>query len=215
MITMNNEPPINPDMLKMDIIDSSREFDPDLWLLHAVEDYVTARILILSGMHRLGTYHMQQTVEKYMKAFILKQYGIDAKMIKGHKHNYIKGEQIKFETHDLTKLLECCQKKDDFFKKDGVKTLINILIDFNEVRYPSTFTIDYTTGEPEIVFYLDYFVKEVRDLVNTNIENDWIWKLQSLPSINLREFGFVAGEELKDIGRFFFHGNNQFKPITR
>ncbi len=215
MINMNNEPPINPDMLKMNVIDSSREFDSDLWLFHASEDYVTTRILILSGMHRLGSYHMQQTVEKYIKAFILKQYGIDTKIIKGRKYNFIKGVQIKFETHNLTKLLEYCQKKDDFFKKDGVKTLINILVGFNEVRYPSEFTIDFTTGEPEIVFYLDYFVKKVRDLVNTNIKNDWIWKLQSLPLINLGEFGFFAGEELKDIGKFFFHGNNQFEHITK
>ena len=71
-------------------------------------------------------------------------------------------------------------------------------------------TIDYTTGIPEIVFYLDYFVKKVRGLVNSNIRDDLIEQFQSEHDINLNEFGFAAGMPLKDLGKFFFYGNNSF-----
>ncbi|VVB84241.1 HEPN domain protein [uncultured archaeon] len=214
---MSSAPPIDPNMLSMAKLDKSIGKSRDLWLRRAAEDYVTTRVLILSGLHRLGAYHLQQTVEKYLKAFILKSYGLDDQFIKGCKDN--KRKKVKFATHHLDTLLYYCQQKDKFFKEDGVKTLVDILysdkpnqpkVDFNQVRYDVQFTIDFTNNFPPILTYLDYFVKNIRGFVNADIK-DVIVELQERPGINLRELHFLAGMELKDLANFFFEENKAFE----
>lgn len=185
-------------------------YNPDMWLMLAGEDYVLVRVSMHCRFHRPAAYHIQQIVEKYLKAFIVKNYqiGNDGFIIDND------GSKIEFGIHNLEKLLECCQKKNQFFKEPGVKTLIDILYkskkeDFNKIRYPSKLTIDYSTGEPQILFYIDYFVKKVRDLVNPNI-NDPIYQLQLGPDVNFNEFNFIAGQPLKDLRKIFFDKNNYF-----
>lgn len=55
-------------------------------------------------------------------------------------------------------------------------------------------------------------MKKIRDLVNINIKDE-LWTLQSLPINNFDEYNLVGGKKLKDIGKFFFYGNNQFKHL--
>ena len=157
---------------------------------------------------------MQQAVEKYLKAFILKHYGIsDENKIKGCKDK--KGKEVPFNNHDLTKLLYWCQQKDEFFKEKDVETFIDMLykekkVDFNNVRYDYKYSIDFTTEVPGILLYLDYFVKKVRELVKADIR-DVICELQEEPDINYNEFGVVGSMAIKDLGKFFFEENFYFK----
>lgn len=220
---MNSAPSIDPSTLEIEKLDKKTGVDPDMWLRRAAEDYVTTRVLILSGLHRLGVYHMQQTVEKYLKAFILKSYGLDGTCIKGCKDN--KGKGVKFATHRLDTLLYYCQQKDKFFEEDGAKKLVNMLysnkpgqpeIDANQVRYDVKLIIDFSKDNfPQFLHYLDYFVKKTRELVNANIK-DVTGDFLERPNINLRELHFYGGMELKDLGKFFFDNNNAFiKPQER
>ncbi|TFH46608.1 MAG: HEPN domain-containing protein [ANME-2 cluster archaeon] len=196
-------PSLNSEMLKME--KSNNEFKPHLWLRLADQDYVTTRLLIYYDLERLATYHMQQAVEKYLKSFILKHYKTDNKntekpIIKCCKNN--NGSEIEFRTHDLDKLLKCCQEKNDFFKDENVGEFIDILKKFDTIRYPNQLVIDN-----EILQYFDYFARKVRDIINIEII-DLINHLQIGPVIN---WGYgVTKNEYREI---FFYRNKWFEKI--
>ena len=170
---------------------SGNQFDSDIWLRLADEDYIATRLLFYYGLERIAAYHLQQAVEKYLKSFLLKYY-----------------PKVKY-THNLDSLLKSCQEKERFFEKEHVKNFINLLyntknsntnkVDFNEIRYPSLLAIDY-----DILHCMDYFAKKVRDLINSNIIDDLSYLLSG-PVVN---WPFSEGIELRSI---FFYKNNYFE----
>lgn len=55
----------------------------DSFIKPADEDYVTARLMALKGMHRAFFWAASQALEKYLKAFLLMR-GVSVKRFKGH-----------------------------------------------------------------------------------------------------------------------------------
>ncbi|MDD1744574.1 MAG: hypothetical protein LUQ20_02010, partial [Candidatus Methanoperedens sp.] len=107
---------------------------------------------------------------------------------------------LELKTHDIKKLLDCCREKDDIFRNDLFRELINAFQDFDTIRYPSRLYID-----KQIIHPIDDFVKTVRNLIYPNII-DIISDLQS---------GGIADMEMRlenDLKRSFFHDNKQFAP---
>jgi len=193
---------------------SSNEFDYKLWAIFGAMNYVSARQSLYNNeSERLATYFMQQTIEIYLKSFILKYYIIYMK-IKDKKYRYIgkyiseskvpiikyNNKTLELKTHDIKKLLDCCREKDDIFRNDLFRELINAFQDFDTIRYPSRLYID-----KQIIHPIDDFVKTVRNLIYPNII-DIISDLQS---------GGIADMEMRlenDLKRSFFHDNKQFAP---
>ncbi len=93
------------------------------WIEKAEKDLRAAKILYNEGIHDYTLFHVQQAVEKYLKAFLT-------------LHN------IPFrKTHDITYLIEICKKIDKEFEtlyRIGADKLYPI---GTLVRYPSPYKI--------------------------------------------------------------------------
>ncbi len=186
-------------MIKKD--ESRDEFDYKLWYMLGAFNYVLVRISLYYQLERHATYLMQQTIEIYLKSYILKHYNIDKCNPKKPIIHY-NGKCIEFRTHNLKRLLKCCQEKDNKFKDDFFKELIEPFNDFDTIRYPSKLKIDV-----QIVHTIDYFVKTIRNLINPKDSEDMISHLQSS---GIADMSFNIDNDLK---KSFFHfpKNKQFE----
>jgi hypothetical protein len=124
--------------------------------------------------------------------------------VNSNKGPIIKGcHNIRFKTHDLTKLLKCCQKKNKFFEEPDVIDFIDTLQNFDAIRYPSQLMIDY-----EILSKLVDFAKKVRELIDIETD-DLISHLQNGPNVNFSEFNFIAAQPLGDLRKIFSDKNKK------
>ncbi len=182
------------EMIKKD--KSQNEFDYKLWYMIGARNYVLVRLsLYYNGLERHATYLMQQTIEIYLKSFILKHYNIDKCNPKKPIIHY-NGKCVEFKTHNLEKILDCCREKDNKFKDDFFKELIKPFNDFDTIRYPSRLEMD-----EQIVHAIDYFVKAIRNLINSEDSHieDMINYLQSGGGAD-RSFNID-----NDLKKSFFH----------
>ena len=105
------------------------------WLDKADNDLKAAKILLNNGGDLdIIVFHLQQAVEKYLKAFLVYSYNI-----RGEKDKVIP------KTHDIKELINLCSNIDPDFKKlyeIGAHKLYPIGI---EVRYPGNYEISYET----------------------------------------------------------------------
>ncbi len=120
------------------------------FIVGAEEDYIVTRYLILSGVTGLGLYHYQQCIEKYLKAYL-----IDKK-----HHNFR-------NTHDLIELIKICSNHDNFFQDKDLIEGCKQLNPFEEAgRYPSEKVRSFGFTNPDILYFLDEFIYEMRKKVN-------------------------------------------------
>lgn len=79
---------ILPDDKKADIENNIISVINESFIKTADEDYITARFLAQKGMHRAFFWAAAQTMEKYLKAFLLMR-GYKVKNLKGNKHSIV------------------------------------------------------------------------------------------------------------------------------
>ena len=115
------------------------------FIIGAQEDYVLSRILHLVSLHDSGMYHYQQCMEKFMKAFLIEK-------------------KISFrQTHILDYLRKKCADYDRFFNDPYLIDACEKVTPF-EVwgRYPSPSAHSYGWIIPDLIYFLDEFVFEMR-----------------------------------------------------
>jgi HEPN domain-containing protein len=117
------------------------------------EDYIIGRILSNSSNINIhfgeqALFHFQQSVEKYLKAFIL-----------------LRGDTFKNE-HNLLVLLKKCSQIDDYFKDQDLINGISYINNFYIVsRYPQRDIRAYVINTDEVVPFMDEFISNMRDKV--------------------------------------------------
>jgi HEPN domain-containing protein len=112
------------------------------WIQLADDDFDSAKLLneAVRKHHEIICYHCAQSVEKYLKAYLV---SLDI---------------VPKKTHDLALLNTLCAEKDSEFEK--VYTLCDVLNKFsNDVRYPHK----YEVNETDVQFSLNT-VEKVRNL---------------------------------------------------
>lgn len=152
------------------------------------EDYVLARILHQVSLHDSGMYHYQQCLEKFMKSFLIER-------------------DIHFKpTHDLELLRARCVKHDQFFREINLVDACSKVTPF-EVwgRYPAKKAHSYGWVIPDLIYFLDEFVYEMRNKINRSGFYDIISEMRSSGKINPLP-GIVPSSYLVDL--FFL--NNQY-----
>ena len=132
------------------------------FMVGAEEDYILARVLLFIGMKDPGMYHNQQSIEKYLKAYLIQN---------GHKFD---------DTHDLTKLATLASEFNTFFAdQDFIKACQNVT-HFEVIgRYPQAKVRSYGWIMPDLVHFLDEFIYEMRLKVNCKGIFDPIVEIQN------------------------------------
>ncbi len=128
----------------------------------AEEDYLLARVLLYMSIYDAGMYHYQQSMEKLFKAFLIQN-------------------NIPFKnTHDLEILRALCEQHNDFFKDPYLIEACERVTPFEVVgRYPSDLLRSYGWVMPDLAFFLDEFVHEMRVIINHEGIRDIIGEMQS------------------------------------
>lgn len=138
------------------VIDSYR----GILLKHAEEDYIASRILLILDRQDNGFYHIQQCIEKYLKAFVLDR---NIEIISGRKNIC---SDFKKNGHKLEYWAKICGKVDEFFNDKDFIIDLTIISEFEEIfRYPQD-RIQSRSGSPKTLLkFLDEFVWEMRNRI--------------------------------------------------
>jgi len=122
------------------------ERDLCLMVVHANYDYIATRLLWFSGLTELAFFHMQQAVEKYLKAFLI-----------------ARGRDFSRRTHDLGDLCRKCAEVDGWFAQPPWPEWCKRLAYFSEVgRYPQERFGGWGFNSG-VLDYLDEFAYTVRE----------------------------------------------------
>lgn len=159
------------------------------------EDYFLSRILLLLGFKNSGMYHYQQCIEKYLKAFVIK--------------NNLKCDLFHRGGHDLLYLVEICGKFDTFFTDKDLVSACKKATPFEVVgRYPQNKVRAYGWVMPDLINFLDEFVHEVRKKIEMPGTEDLIEKIKKL---NKLEPLPIPHEYSRNFSNLFFFENPYFK----
>lgn len=128
----------------------------------AEEDYVLARVLLYMSIYDAGMYHYQQCMEKFLKAFLIQN-------------------NVQFRnTHNLETLRALCEQRDNFFSDPDLVDACDKVKPFEVVgRYPSELLRSYGWVMPDLAFFLDEFVYEMRGKINRQGIADIIGEMQA------------------------------------
>lgn len=179
-------------------------------LKNAEEDYVASRVMFILDRTEIAYYHLQQCIEKYLKAFVLDK---DIDIVSGHKN---KCSDFKKNGHKLEFWANLCGKVDDFFNdRDFINALISIS-DFEELcRYPQNRIQTYGSTPKQLLMFLDEFVWEMRNRIEHLQYQDIILAFlngftNSDPRINTMFKYSLNPEQIRD---FITIDNNILKQI--
>jgi HEPN domain-containing protein len=140
-----------PDSLPLQIVPPTDEQRLDerhlcAMLVYANCDYIAARLLWLSGLTEVALFHVQQAVEKYLKAFLI-----------------ARGRDFPKRTHNLGDLCGRCAEVDSWFAEERWSKWCERLTYFSEVtRYPQIKLGGWALSSKNLA-YLDEFVYTVRE----------------------------------------------------
>ncbi|MDR1385749.1 MAG: HEPN domain-containing protein [Planctomycetaceae bacterium] len=124
------------------------------WILLADKDLYTAELVIKDNfpLNNIVAFHCQQTIEKYLKAYLIEQ---NIPLIK---------------THDLVKLNGLIKEKKDIGIDENKLVLINEI--YTESRYPGEFGLlpDGMPTDEQAKEFIKY-AKEVKEIINNELKN--------------------------------------------
>jgi hypothetical protein len=139
-----------------------------IFLMKAEEDYVACRALFMLNLTSTAYYHLHQSIEKYLKAFILDR-GIDYHISKC-KEQHSAGTGIDNSIlcrclmgHKLEKWAKLCGLDDEFFLDTQLIADLTVLSHLVEVpRYPQDKVQSWGGSPISLIHFLDEFVFEMR-----------------------------------------------------
>jgi HEPN domain-containing protein len=122
------------------------------WIMKAENDLKIARdeLMTEKPANDMICFHCQQAVEKYLKAFLVKN-------------------SIEFKkTHDISELIELCLGVDDSFSELFDKNVDSLTIYAAEIRYPDYFYLPSDDETNDAISKAEY----VKDFVMRKLESE-------------------------------------------
>ena len=122
------------------------------WIMKAENDLKIARdeLMTEKPANDMICFHCQQAVEKYLKAFLVKN-------------------SIEFKkTHDISELIELCLGVDDSFSELFDKNVDSLTIYAAEIRYPDYFYLPSDDETKDAISKAEY----VKDFVMRKLESE-------------------------------------------
>lgn len=140
-----------------------------LFLKKAEEDYVACRVLFNLNLLDLSFYHLQQCIEKYLKAFVLDK---NIEIIPGKKNEC---KDFFKNGHKLETWAKICGRSDSFFNDgDFMDDLSKITFLETISRYPQDSIQSWGSCPIALIKFLDEFVFEMRQKITHDQYEDVI-----------------------------------------
>jgi len=179
-----------------------------IFLQKAEEDYISCRILLNMDLTDQGLYHLQQCMEKYMKAFVLDN---NIEINPGKKN---KCDDFLKNGHKLEYWANICARKDKFFEEKNLIEKLPLLSHLEEIsRYPQNKFQSRSFSPSQLLIFLDEFVssmiKKIEHLQYRNV----IYDFYIGRTIEQPHFKWDIDKKLKpeQIKEFLIFNNNYIK----